>query len=420
MLTVVLPWILDTGFYVYDSVQEADLSSLKLKIPDFSNYSLASWNLNETSKLLWRVDQESQQRSFLRSPQTLAPTVDPKILADERLMQTFPRSNRTIAVIHVGHTGGRPLMELCPRVSCKARFAETSDQAQACIQQSQKRNATSLSPLALQAKHYFHLGDIQRMELKQSTSFLMTLRNPVDRMLAIFADSHPLACTNAVAALERKPWGCQTKQYGNMPDTSQYTFYTRCFPQPQPELFAQSALSPWPNTTGVFQLAETRDQQQHDCRWLALEMAMGKQEQIDLAPHAFHNYEFYSERVLYGTSQEVLAIRMEQEQDDLMTLHKLLGGDPTAIMPRVMEPATPPVTPQAYHKLCCVLYKEIAAYDTILRRVVNLPAYKKDETMDDLRQKCGIPFNTEASWSTWRAHCQNQVEMDELLLTPEK
>jgi hypothetical protein len=428
ILTVVLPWVLDTGFWVYDSVQEADLSSLTKKLPDFSNYSLSSWNFNDSSKLLWRVDQESQQQksSFLRStPKTPAPTVDPKILADELLRKTFPRFDRTIAVIHVGHTGGRSLMELCPSVSCKARFAEIPDQVQACIQQSSQttRNTTSSlsSPLAIQAKHYFHLGDIQDEELKRSTSFLLTLRNPVDRMLAIFADSHPLACTNAVAAAleQRKPWGCHTQQYWNMPDTSQYTFYTRCFPKPQPELFAQSILSPWPNTTGTFRLAETRDQQKHDCRWLAREIVSGKRDQISLAPHAFHNYEFYSERALYGTTQEVLAIRMEQEQEDLMTLHNLMGGDPTAIMPQVTEPATPSVTSQAYHKLCCVLYKEIAVYDTLLRRAVNLPQYKKDETIDDLRQKCGIPYNTEASWSTWRADCQNRLEMDELLLTPE-
>ena len=419
ILTVVLPWVLDSGFWVYDAVTEADLSSLKM--PDFSNYSLPSWSFNETSKLLWRVDQKSQQHSNLRSSsQTIAPTRDPKVVADESLLITFPLYNRTIAVVHAGHTGGRPIMELCPQVSCKARFAANPVLAQTCIQKS-PTNAT-ISPLAQQAKHYFHLGDIHHEELKQVTSFLFTLRNPVERMLAIFVDSHPLACTDKVetSRVERKPWGCQTKPYWNMPDTSQYTFYTRCFPERQPERFAQYTLSPWPNTTALFKFAETQDQQIHDCRWLAREMALGRQGQISLAPHAYHNYEFYMEKALYGTAQEVLAIRMEQEQEDLLTLHKLLGGDPMATLPQVVEPVTPSVTPEAYQKLCCVLYKEIGVYSTLLKRAINLPEYKKDETMDDLRQKCGVPSNSESSWTTWRSDCQNQLEMDEFVLTPNK
>ena len=63
-----------------------------------------------------------------------------------------------------------------------------------------------------------------------------------------------------------------------------------------------------------------------------------------------------------SADQEILAIQMKQEQEHLLTLHKLLGGNPMATTPQVEEPATPSVTLEAYHKLRCVLHRKVWEY----------------------------------------------------------
>ncbi|CAB9509626.1 expressed unknown protein [Seminavis robusta] len=427
VLTVVVPWMLDTGYFFYDKVQDGDLV---ITVSDYlSNVSLPSLSWNETSKKLWRVDQSSSQQqgaghkhsSFLRH--TPAPTRDPKLVADEHLARTFSRRNRTITVVHVGHTGGRSLMEICPQVSCQERFANdpTHELLKTCLETTTTGSRNKLSPLSRQAKHYFHLGAIQDTALQQSTTFLFTLRNPVDRMLAIFAEAHPLSCTPDAALQPQQPWGCMTKQYWNMPGTQQYSFYIKCFPQPQPEAFCQATRFPWSDELKQQPTIETAQQQKHDCRWMAREFAMGENENdISLAPHAFHNYEYYADKTVRSNlkAHEILAVRAEHEADDLRWLHLLMGGDGGAVLPTPKTVVIPTVSAQAYQKLCCVLHKEIAQYETILKRVANLPDYQKEESMMDLQQKCGIAQNTESMWSTWRSECENQLQMDEVVLSP--
>ena len=293
-------------------------------------------------------------------------------------------------------------------------------------------------PLAKEAQYYFYLGSVEHSELQQSTSFIFTLRNPVDRILAIFHDAHPLSCTTTTPATavtadsDSRPHGCETTTYWNMPGTRQHTFYTKCFPQVDPpEAFCQAMTSPWPDISGEDRLVKTIAQQQQDCRWLAREAVAGTNADLAvLAPHMYYNYEYYVEQTLWKySSQEILVVRTEHEQKDLNTLNALLlkntvamEGDVSqqqqfAAAPSVPLLMTPTVTPEAYAKVCCVLEKEIEIYESILKQAVNLPIYVKEDTMDELRQKCGL--SEQLAWAEWRVRCKEQMEMDSVLLTPD-
>lgn len=423
VLTVVLPWMIDSGYEVYDALTEADY-----KWPDMSVY-YSSWNV--TSSRTWRPDQRSQARIDSTSTQagggggmlrgTPPPTTDPKVLDMIKLSESFPSGpgvDRTITVVHVGHTGGQALLQMNSALSCQEKYSKDPSLIPSCMQQPNLRTANSTSPFAKQAKYYFHMGTKLSDDVQQSTTFLFTLRNPVDRILSIYADSHPLACTTYIPETENhRPWGCTTKEYWNMPETDQYNFYTNCFPNVAPEEFSQAVKSPWGNN-GTVPIITSIDQQRSDCRWLAKQVVSGDNHLIALAPHMRYNYQYYWQQLAANAAvkKEVLAIRSEQEDQDLALLHRLMGGDPRMDLPTVSESNTAPfVTPQAYQKLCCVLQEEIQMYETILNQAANLPEYAKRETIEDLRQKCG---SATTGWDAWRMQCKTELESDSFLLIP--
>lgn len=324
-----------------------------------------------------------------------------------------------MTVVHAGHTGGRSLMQSSPSLHCREKYRGKTEvaQLQACLNDAgngQLRQAVS-TPLATQAKYYLHLGTGRPEELQQSTSFLFTIRNPVDRILAIYQDSHPLACTDPGVA-PPKPWGCTTREYLNLPDTQQFNFYHHCFPSQDPEIMGQSVKAPWDHISGENKLVNSLEQQQSDCRWMARELVSGSG-LTPLAPHMHYNYKYYAQQsMLKFGGPEVLVIRAEQESQDLSLLHRLLGGDPRTTLPSPTPMETPTVSAQAYAKLCCVLEDEIAMYDILLTRAKNLPQHAKEESMNELKQKCGL--TAQQHWDDWRIECKNELEIDSVLLTP--
>ena len=133
-------------------------------------------------------------------------TLAPKVQADQKLQQNFPRTNRTMTVVYVGNTGGHSLFQVNSYLHCARKYVNDPTQVQTCLQQ--ERIPDSFTPLAKQAQHFFHLGQGRPENVQATSSFLFTLRNPVDRILATYQDSHPLACTSDNPP---RPWGCTTK-----------------------------------------------------------------------------------------------------------------------------------------------------------------------------------------------------------------
>ena len=393
----------------------------------------------------------------------------------------LPNPNRTIALIHVGKAGGVTLRRMTV-IYCKLFFVRKTNytpetianKTQQCIA---KRFPDPKAMLAYQTKHYFHLKAFNDTELATSTSFLVTLRNPIERIISTYRYTHtpflknnqhglfvkpPLNCLPLVFLVTQiftsrvrytknvsgmlfpllssfmcvlfrylwivrncnsanrgevwRPRGCEVEKHQDDQGLIQNKLYFECFPSPAMEDFAQSLLSPW--SRGNLNASLTLEQRR-ECRYLAREMVQGHGT-MGSAPHMLYNYGYYMERSVWKyPTKEVFGIRTEHESDDIRALDELLGGngnlrENTEVSHGSEGYASSPLTAEAYQKLCCVLEMEIAIYEELLERVVNLDRTSKLKDLSNLRDKCGIT----TSWTEWRFVCQKKLRRDLRVLKP--
>jgi hypothetical protein len=182
------------------------------------------------------------------------------------------------------------------------------------------------------------------------------------------------------------------------------------------EDFAQALLRPW--NRGGFDPSMSIEQRRH-CRYLAREMVQGYGTKGS-APHMHYNYAYYAQLSVWKyPSKEVFGVRTEHEMEDIRALDELLGGngnlrENTEVSHGSESYAPSPLTTEAYQKLCCVLEMELAIYQDLLERVINLDEATKLEEMNNLRNKCGIT----TPWTQWRLECQKKLRTDLKILKP--
>eukprot|EP00797_Seminavis_robusta_P005478 Sro1361_g266220.2 (318) ;mRNA; f:18782-19735 len=269
--------------------------------------------------------------------------------------------------------------------------------------------------IAHQVQHSFHmhLTKTKRDYLRSSTSILVTLQNPVDRVITAWSGSHPAHCDPK----NQRTWSCRLKAAAKVKGFEEHDLFEVCFPKASMEDFAQSTMSPYQPISGL------TPEQQSACRDLAFGTATGYSETSSTSgkykamPAMYFNYWYYLERTLRAYPKtEFFGIRQEREWKDLRRLNMFLGfkGD-DANMAGMPEPKPTPLDPEisalstmAYRKLCCVLSEEIWHYREMLRATINLSNVQP--TMENVRHKCGII----TSWGSWRAECRHHLENDNL------
>jgi hypothetical protein len=386
---------------------------------------------------------------------------DPKTTMSD--VQPLEEKNRTIALVHIGKAGGMTLRS-STAVFCKQAFNHLKDEEEKakkyndCVQ---KKFSHLGNKLSLETNQYFHMWAYNESALAQyATSFVLPVRNPVDRVISTFKYSHPgktaivggywfglvLICGISITAVflrvhdhsfifpscsfhslgncddstrftpsEGKPWGCnvRTSPGWNKTTSAVHTIYHRCFPLPAIEDFAQAGMSPWYPISHFIERNYSMEER-WSCRWLARNMIRGTHRSL-AAPHLSYNYEYYASKSVWKFAQkEVFAIRTEHEWEDLVTLDRLLGGsgnftnEGKAMKHGSDKYHKSPISTRAYQKLCCLLEHEFAIYQDILDRAINLTPQQKEDTMASLKQKCGV----ETSWTEWRTTCQNKMEED--------
>jgi Sulfotransferase family len=124
------------------------------------------------------------------------------------VINILPNPNRTIALIHVGKAGGVSLRRMTV-IFCKLFFIRKKKiNAPEVIARKTRRCIDHKFPdpkavLAHQTKHYFHIESYDELELATATSFLVTLRNPVDRIISTYryVCTVTLFCQNGTALL---------------------------------------------------------------------------------------------------------------------------------------------------------------------------------------------------------------------------
>jgi hypothetical protein len=318
---------------------------------------------------------------------------------------------------------GVPIEE---RVSNKARKEEGMTDTQFRLQQQRCVNSrfTSDQRLAIQTKSVFHMWAKDTNHMAEATSFLIPLRNPVDRIVSTYRYSHPGNCNDQTRS--QAPYGCHAEQYMNKKGSEQYLLFKTCFASPAMEDFAQSVKSPFSSThflhNQTLPKVKISGEKMQQCRKLARDVVNGSY-LSPAVPHMHYNYDYYlQDSVWKYPDKEVLIIRTEHEMDDLIALDQQLGGSgkdfqrqqqhQKNVVSHGSEHYQPsPLTQEAYHKLCCVLEKEIDLYFQVLDRAINLETSSKQSSAEALAQKCGV----RSTWSEWRSNCQAELQDDQKL-----
>ena len=382
------------------SVDAALRKNEKSKSPDSTDGGASSTTATTQEIPAYNISANSTSKTSTQQPQKMA-----------------QGKNRSIVLIHVGKAGGSSIREtLLP--DCLSNNT-LPNQTQEEIKHWKKCIAAINAGQALSLytnKRVFHMWDKNETEMEQATTFVMTLRNPVDRMVSTYRYHHPNNCINASDHPgENIPpsGGCQMVRLGRMkPGQTGFQLFSQCFPSAAMEDFAQSVMIPWTGTSDAFQnLPET---QQFKCRDLARQMVQGKPKS-KAVPHMFYNYEYYATSGIWKyPEKEFFGIRTEHEWEDWVAVDQWIGGSGSyektyglkfSHGSQYFEPS--PLSTEAYRKLCCVLGQEIDVYLKMFDLAVNLDEAAKQQSEQQIRDQCGV--TAAVSWEDWRAECQERI-----------
>jgi Sulfotransferase family len=155
---------------------------IRTRMTHASLLSLEGWNLlaaNATAEALKTEISSSKPCQYPKSSSISSPSKN-----------ILPNPNRTIALIHVGKAGGVSLRRMTI-IYCKLFFIQKLNYTREKVARKTQRCIDDKFPdpkavLAHQTKNYFHIESYDDTELATSTSFLVTLRNPVDRIISTY------------------------------------------------------------------------------------------------------------------------------------------------------------------------------------------------------------------------------------------
>jgi hypothetical protein len=278
----------------------------------------------------------------------------------------FPRglyANRTLMFVHVGKTGGETikwrLSVICQQRASKRKRAR-------CFEQF----AGSESQLSKKTIGYMHCGAMRpRQSILNATSFLVSIRDPIDRIVSWFQFMHPKNCL-----LERPSAACNLKKDGA--DTWGPLFY-KCFDD-------------------VGDMVRSVAYNHDNCSQMAVDAVRGRAPEA-ASNHMYFNYFFNANKTIFPyPRKDIFVVRQEFLWEDLRRIEGLLGGNPS----RAFETDGPIVThgselfpykgvlsPHLIPVLCCAIPNEIAVYIKLIQRAVNV--YDKHSPVEKLVEKCG-------------------------------
>lgn len=279
-------------------------------------------------------------------------------------------------------------------------------------------------------------------EMKTATSWLLALRNPVDRAISAYQYSHPANCQDTQQLWPNSTKGCINYfllQKDKGPRTQLQNeqqlinLFVTCFPKSDMELFVQAA------TTS----SDYADQENgSNCARLARDYISGRG-QIFPIPHLRFNFQHYQTNVLdvynNNTDKEWFGIRTEHLAEDYDSLNQQLGGKATLSGEHQQQPvvklthgsehfrSASKLSKESYEKLCCLLQGELSIYRELVQRVWNFDTTEKVDTIYSLAQKCGIMVgqrtsrddpssinekDLEVAWNIWQHKtCVSIVQM---------
>lgn len=331
---------------------------------------------------------------------------------DDR-MWPVPGKPLHVYFIHVGKTGGItlerrvpiPMKQKLKNLDCvMGAVANRSLSVESALDHCnpERHNET---PLAKRIVSHFHVRaplfsrPQKRWLLEHTNTMLYTIRNPIDRIVSAFYYHY-----NQNYRKKPKP----RNQYSRMDAGA--IFFLDCFPNASLTTAIASLQANSTNIETLCRFTAHRAFQGHVTSHKL--MASGKK-----FAHFLYNYQWYLERYYCYTKAipDVVVVRTEHLWEDAMVLDRAMGGNAEFALPGTafthgsedLSAHRSTNTLTAHHSLtlCCILYRDLQAYQTIVGLALNLGRAEKEETLRELFATCGVDYGSapvfDFSWKSW-------------------
>ena len=333
-------------------------------------------------------------RMFSHSPiidteDTMKRNINSSIVIRDASPTVMPHHPR-IYLIHVGKAGGTTLNRALGlsgtlnSVKCMVNNSLAGEDSSSCY--SHSPGASQLERLTLGFYHMwgFGLDGVERKWLLSNTNiFLFTVREPIDRLISAY---------NFHRQLFRE---------GNT-DNEYPMFYEECFPNGMDD------------TVDVLRHGTIAEA----CSKLGVEVLTGRKFHGG-GRHFRFNYDHYKRKTIdVGPNHAVAVIRTERLWEDVIHLDRILGGTGDFGRRNGLKHSHGSENYTAPHSadlsvpntifLCCLIYKDMEAYQHLILKAANLDDAQKRETLSHLLQRCQInssendPVNHPFQWRAFR------------------
>merc|ERR1711862_337047 len=223
--------------------------------------------------------------------------------------------------------------------------------------------------IAHKVKEYFH---VRKPRIDEYKSFIITSRNPVDRMISWFIYAHPK--NNLLHSYDKSTelFDC----YDQVDDLVTYGLQK----QTNDTLKTTSGKS---------------------CQEIAQDVIQGKPSYY---LHMAKNYEYYTSDILQDARNEIFLLRTENFWSDWQKINFMLGGGSIKKHKVAthrkgkegsMKVTSRSISDEGLRNACYSLCHEIQLYKELLNRAVNLSKNDKMRSFQNLKESC--PLETESS-----------------------
>jgi hypothetical protein len=293
------------------------------------------------------------------------------IVVRDMYSPTLMPYNPRIYLIHVGKAGGTTLNRALGlsgtlnSVKCMVNNSLVGEDSSSCYSHSSRTSQLERRTLGYYHMWGFGLDDEERKWLHSNTNvFLFTVREPIDRIISAY---------NFHRQLFRQ---------GNA-DNDYPKFYKECFPN------------------GIDAAVDTlRRVNRTVCMKLGVEVFSG-QKFHGGGRHFRFNYGYYKRKTIDESPNHAVAvIRTERLWDDVIHLDRLLGGTGDFGRRNGLKHSHGSENYTAPHSvdlsvpntifLCCLIYKDMEAYQQLILKAANLDGAQKSETLNHLLHRCQV------------------------------
>jgi hypothetical protein len=282
----------------------------------------------------------------------------------------LPDDDTRIFFIHVGKAGGMTLRDSVisaneSKIKCAYKNSLSGKDYRPCYKFQPEASQLDQKTLGI-----FHMNAVnmkpeeQQWLLDNTNVFLFSVRDPIDRLLSAYNYHRQLKLG--------KGWG-------------KGVFYTQCFPNGLDEM--------------VQRVAGMDTMLNEYCRRLGVDTLLGKENRGG-GEHFQYGYQWYkSQSMDKRPSHQVAAVRTERMWEDISHLDQLLGGTGefeaagsknTHGSESYTFSYSGDLTYEHTRFLCCLIYKEIEAYQLMILKAMNLGDVHKRLTLSHLMKRCFI------------------------------